>query len=74
MSGGALAGFDRGSPAAPSFLPLAVGRETLIVALGLWQAPLEMAMLMIGVVILTVVGWTTNRVLGVPMPLGLAKE
>ncbi len=46
----------------------------LIVALGLWQAPLEMAMLMIGVVILTVVGWTINRVLGVPMPLGLAKE
>ena len=46
----------------------------LIVALGLWQAPLEMAMLMIGVIILTVVGWTTNRVLGVPMPLGLAKE
>jgi hypothetical protein len=41
----------------------------LIVSLGLLQTPLEMAMLMVGVVILTTVGWAINRVLGVPIPV-----
>ena len=50
------------------------GATTLIAGLGVWQAPLEMAMLTIGVVILTGVGWTGDRILGVPMPLGSAKE
>jgi CBS domain-containing membrane protein len=45
------------------------GATTLIVSLGLLQTPHEMAMLMVGVVLLTVVGWTINRILGVPMPV-----
>ncbi len=49
------------------------GATTLIVSLGLLQAPREMVMLMIGVVILTVVGWLINRLLGVPMPVWSAK-
>jgi hypothetical protein len=50
------------------------GATTLIVSLGLLQTPLEMTMLMIGVVILTVAGWSMNRALGVPMPIWSAKE
>jgi CBS domain-containing membrane protein len=42
------------------------------VSLGLLQTPLEMTMLMVGVVILTVVGWAINRALGVPMPVWAA--
>ncbi len=49
------------------------GATTLIVSLGLLQAPREMVMLMIGVVILTVVGWLINRLLGVPMPVWSTK-
>jgi CBS domain-containing membrane protein len=45
------------------------GATTLIVSLGLLQTPHEMAMLMVGVVLLTIVGWTINRILGVPMPV-----
>jgi hypothetical protein len=44
------------------------------VSLGLLQTPLEMAMVMVGVVTLTVVGWAINRALGVPMPAWSAKE
>jgi hypothetical protein len=33
-----------------------------------------MAVLMIGVVVLTAGGWAINRALGVPMPLWSAKE
>ena len=50
------------------------GATTLIVSLGFMQTPREMAMLMVGVVVLTVAGWTINRALGVPMPLWSAKE
>jgi hypothetical protein len=46
----------------------------LIVSLGLLQTPLEMAMLMIGVVILTVTGWAINRALGVPMPVWVTDQ
>ncbi len=49
------------------------GATTLIVSLGLLQTPLEMTMLMVGVVLLTVAGWTINRALGVPVPLWSAK-
>lgn len=50
------------------------GATTLIVSLGLLQTPREMLMLMIGVVILTIVGWTINRALGVPVPVWEPKE
>jgi CBS domain-containing membrane protein len=49
------------------------GATTLIVSLGLLQTPHEMVMLMVGVVLLTVVGWTINRALGVPMPIWSAE-
>jgi CBS-domain-containing membrane protein len=49
------------------------GATTLIVSLGLLQTPHEMVMLMVGVVLLTVVGWTINRALGVPMPVWSAE-
>ena len=45
------------------------GATTLIVSLGFLQTPREMVMLMVGVVVLTAVGWGINRVLGVPMPV-----
>ncbi len=48
------------------------GATTLIVSLGLLQTPREMAMLMIGVVILIGSGWSINRALGVPMPVWAA--
>jgi len=48
------------------------GATTLIVSLGLLQTPLEMTMLMVGVVILTIVGWAMNRALGVPVPVWAA--
>jgi len=50
------------------------GATTLIVSLGFLQTPREMAMLMIGVLVLTAAGWAINRALGVPMPLWSAKE
>jgi CBS-domain-containing membrane protein len=49
------------------------GATTLIVSLGLLQMPLEMVMLMVGVIILTVAGWSINRALGVPVPVWSAK-
>jgi CBS domain-containing membrane protein len=50
------------------------GATTLIVSLGFLQTPPEMAALMVGVVILTVVGWLVNRAAGVPVPLWSAGE
>jgi hypothetical protein len=50
------------------------GATTLIVSLGFLQTPPEMAALMVGVVILTVVGWTFNRAAGVPVPLWSAEK
>ena len=44
------------------------GATTLIVSLGLLQTPHEMVVLMLGVVLLTVVGWIINRAAGVPVP------
>lgn len=44
------------------------GATVLIVSLGLLKTPGEMLALMAGVVILTVIGWTINRSLGVPVP------
>jgi CBS domain-containing membrane protein len=45
------------------------GATTLIVSLGFLQTPPEMAALMVGVVMLTVVGWLINCAVGVPVPL-----
>ena len=45
------------------------GATTLIVSLGLLHTPHEMVVLMIGVVLLTVIGWVINRAAGVPMPV-----
>jgi CBS domain-containing membrane protein len=50
------------------------GATTLIVSLGFLQTPPEMAALMVGVVILTAVGWLVNRAAGVPVPLWSARE
>jgi len=49
------------------------GATTLIVSLGFLQTPPEMAALMVGVVILTAVGWLVNRAAGVPVLLWPAK-
>ncbi|MDP8951582.1 MAG: HPP family protein, partial [Actinomycetota bacterium] len=50
------------------------GATALIVSLGLLQTPLEMTMLLIGVVILTIVGWGINRAVGVPVPVWARRE
>jgi len=50
------------------------GATTLIVSLGLLQTPRELVELMASVVLLTIVGWIINRVLGVPMPVWSPKE
>ena len=50
------------------------GATVLIVSLGLLQTPLEMLMLMSGVLLLTVVAWTINRLFGVPVPVWKPKE
>jgi CBS domain-containing membrane protein len=44
------------------------GATVLIVSLGLLTKPSEMAMIMVGVVILAIAGWAINRALGVPVP------
>jgi CBS domain-containing membrane protein len=50
------------------------GASVLIVSLGLLQTPLEMIMLMSGVLLLTVVAWLINRAAGVPVPVWAVKE
>lgn len=50
------------------------GATTLIVSLGLLKTPHQMAILMVGVVLLTIVGWILNRVVGVPVPFWTVKE
>ena len=50
------------------------GATTLIVSLGFLQTPPEMAALMAGVVLLTVVGWLLNRAAGVPVPVWGARD
>jgi CBS-domain-containing membrane protein len=45
------------------------GATVLIVSLGFLTKPIEMAMIMVGVVILTGAGWVINRAFGVPVPL-----
>jgi CBS domain-containing membrane protein len=46
--------------------------ERLVDKLGFLQTPPEMAVLMVGVAILTVVGWLINRAAGIPVPLWAA--
>lgn len=50
------------------------GATVLIVSLGLLKTPVELAMIMAGVVLLTVVAWAINRAAGVPAPVWGAKE
>jgi CBS domain-containing membrane protein len=45
------------------------GASVLIVSLGFFHRPIDMLMLMVGVVVLTVVGWVINRAVGVPVPV-----
>jgi CBS-domain-containing membrane protein len=44
------------------------GATTIIVASGLLARPRQMGDVLIGVVLLTIAGWTINRMLGVPAP------
>ncbi|HET7478427.1 MAG TPA: HPP family protein [Rubrobacteraceae bacterium] len=50
------------------------GATTLIVSLGLLKTPRQMAVLMAGVVLLTVVCWIVNRAAGVPVPPWSSRE
>ncbi len=50
------------------------GATVLIVSLGLLTKSSEMAMIMVGVVIITVAGWAINRAFGVPVPLWSGHE
>jgi len=50
------------------------GATTMIVSLGFLQTPPEMAALMVGVAILTAVGWLFNRAAGVPVSIWSAGE
>ena len=50
------------------------GATTLIVSLGFLQTPSEMAALMVGVVLLTFVGWLFNRAAGVRVPVWSVEE
>lgn len=50
------------------------GATVLIVSLRLLQRPSELLVMAIGVVILTVVGWTINRLAGMPMPVWSARD
>jgi CBS-domain-containing membrane protein len=50
------------------------GATTLIVSLGFLQTPPEMVALMVGVVLLTDVGWLLNRAAGMPVPVWAARE
>jgi hypothetical protein len=45
------------------------GATTLIVSLGLLTTPAQLAAMAAGVVLLTIVGWLMNRLLGVPVPV-----
>jgi CBS domain-containing membrane protein len=45
------------------------GTTTLLVALGLFTTPRELASLAAGIVLVTVAGWTINRALGAPVPV-----
>ncbi len=50
------------------------GATVLIVSLGLLTKPSELAMIMIGVVILAIVGWVINRAFRVPVPLWAGRD
>jgi CBS domain-containing membrane protein len=49
------------------------GATILIVSLGLLTTPAQLAAMAAGVVLLTIVGWLMNRLLGVPVPLWSAE-
>jgi len=50
------------------------GATVLIGSLGFLQTPTEMAVLLAGVVLLTVVGWAINRASGLPVPVWSARS
>jgi CBS-domain-containing membrane protein len=50
------------------------GATTLIVSLGLLETLDDLVMVMIGIILLTVVGWAINRVSGVPVPVWSAER
>jgi hypothetical protein len=50
------------------------GQEELSIPLGLLQGPSELLVVAIGVVILTVIGWTINRMAGIPMSFWSARD
>ncbi len=45
------------------------GATVLIVSLGLLRTPTDLAMIAVGVVLVTVVGWAINRTAGVSVPI-----
>lgn len=45
------------------------GTTTLLVALGLFTTPRELASLTAGIMLLTAISWAINRSLGAPVPL-----
>lgn len=49
------------------------GATTLIVSLGLLTTPVELAMIAVGVVLVTGAGWVINRTSGIPVPAWSAK-
>ncbi len=51
-----------------------VGATVLIVSLDFLTKWIEMAMIMVGVVILTVAGWVINRAFGVPVPAWASRD
>jgi len=49
------------------------GATTLIVSLGFLTTPMQLAAMAAGVVLLTLVSWLMNRLLGVPVPVWSAE-
>ena len=47
---------------------------TLLVSLGIFKAPGELISLALGILLVTIVSWTLNRALGVPVPFWSPKE
>lgn len=45
------------------------GATTLIVGLGLLATPALLAVMALGVILLTIVAWLLNRLLGIPVPV-----
>ncbi len=68
-SGGAPAGARRVGVAVPAASHPPAGTTALIVRLGLPKTPTQLAMIVAGVVLLTVAAWIMNRPAGAPVPV-----